>query len=222
MIHALRSALLNERVCICAGKQTVEKRDVFGRPDLAESPLASKWHPISKKEACNIKYEHLFEPIKVGSIELRNRFIVPSMGTALASAMEGDPDERLVRYWGARAKGGFALCIIEYAYVNQVGKGENPATLLFQKQGLQKNNVKVLANCQVAEIGEVVTAEIDGVAESLGSFDHIVLAAGITPYNPLQEALADSKAEVVVIGDARDARRALEAIFEGAMYALDI
>jgi 2,4-dienoyl-CoA reductase-like NADH-dependent reductase (Old Yellow Enzyme family)/thioredoxin reductase len=69
-----------------------------------------------------MKFPHILSPIKIGSIELKNRFIIPSMGTAMPDD-DGRATQQMVDYWGARARGGFALCIVEYAYINQIGKG---------------------------------------------------------------------------------------------------
>jgi 2,4-dienoyl-CoA reductase-like NADH-dependent reductase (Old Yellow Enzyme family)/thioredoxin reductase len=70
-----------------------------------------------------MEYSSVLSPISVGALELKNRFIVPSMGTGMPTVQTGEVTPRLVGYWRARAKGGFALCIVEYAYVNQIGKG---------------------------------------------------------------------------------------------------
>ena len=70
-------------------------------------------------------YPNVFSSIKVGSIELKNRLVVPSMGTAMPTFEDGIATQQLIDYWGARAKGGFALCIVEYAYISQIGKGNH-------------------------------------------------------------------------------------------------
>ncbi len=50
----------------------------------------------------------LFSPIRIGSVELRNRLVMAPMETAYASR-DGIPTSRGVAYYEARAKGGIGL-----------------------------------------------------------------------------------------------------------------
>ena len=50
-------------------------------------------------------FEHVFAPIKIREMELKNRIILPAMGTRMADA-DGFVTEKLVAYHAARAKGG--------------------------------------------------------------------------------------------------------------------
>ena len=54
-----------------------------------------------------IKLEHLFRPIKIKTMELKNRIVMPPMGTLMASE-DGSPSNRLMDYYEARARGGAA------------------------------------------------------------------------------------------------------------------
>ena len=58
-------------------------------------------------------------------------------------------------------------------------------------------------------------------AIDLEGFDTIVMAIGSVSYNPFYEDLKD-KVEVHVIGDAKQVRKAIHAIEEGARLALEI
>jgi len=64
----------------------------------------------------------LFEPIKIGIMELKNRIVMPPMGTNFASE-DGFVTRRLVNYHLERTKGGVGLIIVEGAYVELRGKG---------------------------------------------------------------------------------------------------
>ena len=64
----------------------------------------------------------LFEPIKIGTMKLKNRIVMPPMGTNFASE-DGFVTKRLVNYHVERAKGGVGLIIVEGAYVEPRGKG---------------------------------------------------------------------------------------------------
>lgn len=58
-------------------------------------------------------YSKLFEPIKIGSLELKNRLIVPAMST-LAATPEGASTEQFIAYHERKARGGWGLVVTEY------------------------------------------------------------------------------------------------------------
>jgi len=64
----------------------------------------------------------LFSPIKIGSMELRNRFIQSPMGVAMSES-DGRRTEREIAYYAARAKGGFALLRPGVVSVHPYGYG---------------------------------------------------------------------------------------------------
>lgn len=66
------------------------------------------------------KYQHLFSPIKIGTMEVKNRLVVPAMGTNLAESSH-EAGEALIRYYTERAKGGFGLIITECTAIAQEG-----------------------------------------------------------------------------------------------------
>ena len=49
-----------------------------------------------------IKLEHLFRPIKIKSMELKNRIVMSPMGTLMASE-DGSPSDRLHHGGGCRS-----------------------------------------------------------------------------------------------------------------------
>ncbi|WP_187118960.1 FAD-dependent oxidoreductase [Bacillus marasmi] len=68
------------------------------------------------------KFEKILEPMKIGTMEVRNRFVMPPMVTNYA-AEDGSVTDRIIDYHVARAKGGVGLIIVEAIYVHQTGKG---------------------------------------------------------------------------------------------------
>ena len=66
-------------------------------------------------------FRHLLSPGKIGKMTVRNRMVMPPMGTNYAAA-DGFVTERLVRYYEARAEGGTGLIIVEVAAVAPEGK----------------------------------------------------------------------------------------------------
>jgi 2,4-dienoyl-CoA reductase-like NADH-dependent reductase (Old Yellow Enzyme family)/thioredoxin reductase len=67
------------------------------------------------------QFSKLFSPIKVGSLELKNRFVIPPMATTLANE-DGTMSQALIDYWVTRAKGGWGLMIIEFTAIDPLGK----------------------------------------------------------------------------------------------------
>ncbi len=63
-------------------------------------------------------FEHLLSPIKIRGLELKNRIILPAMGTRMANE-KGEITDRLIAYHAARAKGGCGLNIVEVAAVHR-------------------------------------------------------------------------------------------------------
>ncbi|WP_147534617.1 NAD(P)/FAD-dependent oxidoreductase [Bacillus marasmi] len=64
-----------------------------------------------------MNYRYLFEKGKIGQVTLRNRLIMPAMGTGLAGP-DGEMTDHVIAYYEERAKGGTGLIITEYTSVD--------------------------------------------------------------------------------------------------------
>jgi 2,4-dienoyl-CoA reductase-like NADH-dependent reductase (Old Yellow Enzyme family)/thioredoxin reductase len=64
----------------------------------------------------------LFEPVRIGNVELKNRLVMPPMGTDFADK-DDSVTQRTIEYYRERARGGVGLVIVEGAYVHRLGKG---------------------------------------------------------------------------------------------------
>ena len=62
-----------------------------------------------------LKYPHLFAPIKVGETTIKNRIFMPPISTNLAD--KGYVTDELVQHYAARAKGGVGLIVTEVTTV---------------------------------------------------------------------------------------------------------
>lgn len=106
--------------------------------------------------------------------------------------------------------------------LSTVGAGLEPAVKKTLLERLKKYEVNIMTNTKVMEFADnKIIVEVNGEKKELTDFDTIILAAGYKSFNNLQEALRD-KAEVHVIGDAKEARTAYNAIYEGAEIACEI
>lgn len=65
-------------------------------------------------------FEHIFSEGKIGSLTLKNRLIVPAMGSTLPTA-DGYVTPHYISYVRARAKGGYGLFITEYTGISPKG-----------------------------------------------------------------------------------------------------
>jgi len=102
--------------------------------------------------------------------------------------------------------------------------GDVPLSVkFFLMQRLQEYGVQIQTETSVVELlddGAIVNQ--NGKDLRLEGFDTIVLALGTKSVNYLKEQLEGKVAELYVIGDALEPRKAIEAIEEGARVALKI
>lgn len=74
------------------------------------------------------KYENLFEPIKIGKLEIKNRFSMAPMGPGGLCDADGTFNERGVEYYVERAKGGTGLIMTGVTMVeNDIEKCNLPS-----------------------------------------------------------------------------------------------
>lgn len=66
--------------------------------------------------------EHLFSPVTINGLTLKNRSVMPAMATGYGNA-DGTVSERLIAYLARRARGGVGLIITEICAVDPRGKG---------------------------------------------------------------------------------------------------
>src|SRR4030066_881218 len=64
----------------------------------------------------------LLEPIRVGSLQLKNRIVMAPMATHYADE-SGAGTDRLKTYYAERARGGVGLIILESGYIHPLGRG---------------------------------------------------------------------------------------------------
>jgi 2,4-dienoyl-CoA reductase-like NADH-dependent reductase (Old Yellow Enzyme family)/thioredoxin reductase len=116
---------------------------------------------LSRKKTMNTKFPKLFETGQIGQMELKNRIIKAPTWTHLC-ALNSSVTERLTRHYEEIARGGCALLIVEFAFVDniaskigarQLGVSDNKYIqgLSILAQTIQKNGAK--AALQIAHCG---------------------------------------------------------------------
>ncbi|MDP6509716.1 MAG: hypothetical protein QGH23_00695, partial [Dehalococcoidia bacterium] len=71
----------------------------------------------------------LFSPMRIGGLELKNRVVMPPMGTNLGDR-DGLATQRTIDYYRARAEGGAGLIVVEGACLDTVSAKASPRQLV--------------------------------------------------------------------------------------------
>ena len=116
------------------------------------------------------KFQKLFSPIKIGSLELANRFVIPPIATNLANE-DGTVSQPLIDYWVARAKGGWGLLIVEFTAIDPLGKVGPCHPCIWSNEfivGLKKltdavHNYGARIAIQLSHTGRQTTQQIIGI-----------------------------------------------------------
>lgn len=90
----------------------------------------------------------LNSPITVGSIEIKNRLVMPPMATAKAS-QTGKVTKELCEYYSKKSEGGYiGLIITEHSFVNQEGKAHKGQISIAKDEDIEelKKIVKIIHN----------------------------------------------------------------------------
>ncbi len=77
-------------------------------------------------------YNKLFESGKIGDLEIKNRTVMPAMGTSLAQS-DGSASDEIIAFYEERAKGGVGLIITEITRVNDLTGVGTPNQLCVTK-----------------------------------------------------------------------------------------
>lgn len=91
-------------------------------------------------------------------------------------------------------------------------------TWLMLKKEVKEFGMKVYTQSKVTKIeGDKVTLERKGKIITLDEVDTVVVAAGSRPVNDLLVPLQETGVKVTIVGDAKQVRNGLKAIYEGYM-----
>ncbi|MDP2744085.1 MAG: NAD(P)-binding protein, partial [Dehalococcoidia bacterium] len=74
------------------------------------------------------KLAKLFEPIRIGKLEIKNRIVMPAMANALATE-DGYVNDQLLAYFEARARGGAGLITVGFTCIDFPRGTEGPRRL---------------------------------------------------------------------------------------------
>ena len=92
-----------------------------------------------------MKFNAMFQPIEIGPMTVKNRFVVPPMGNNFANT-DGTMSEQSAAYYKERAKGGFGLITIEATVVHKGAKGGPRKPCLYDDSTIESFR-KVIDGC---------------------------------------------------------------------------
>ena len=164
-------------------------------------------------------FKKLFEPFRIGQMELKNRLVMPPLGTGYA-ADQGYVSQRLIDYHEARARGGVGLIIVEATAPDVQCRGSSTHLTIgdesyipgFQELtgAIHKYGAKVAIQLQHSSM-EVRDGELMQVGPSPVTVPARVMGVlGKTPHELTVEEIAE-----IVQWFAAAARRAQAAGFDG-------
>jgi len=119
------------------------------------------------------------------------------------------------------ARKGRSVVIVEMT--KQVASGMDPNHWFYVRRRLRESKVEIITQAVVEEVTEksVILKMTEGT-KNLQGIEAIVLAIGVRPRGDLAESLKGIVPEIQVIGDAREARNALEGVLEGVKVGAQI
>jgi len=156
----------------------------------------------------------LLDPIRIGSLHLKNRIVMPPMATNLATT-EGEVTDDLISHYVSRAKA-LGLLIVEHSYVERRGKLSPRQLGIFDDHlisGLARLTERVHAlgtpiAIQINHAGRLATSEVCGTQP---------VAPSPIPHSDEHEtpkALSKEEIEDLVEAFGLAARRAVKAGFD--------
>lgn len=159
-----------------------------------------------------MKFKAMFEPIQIGPMTVKNRFVVPPMGNNFANT-DGTMSEQSVAYYKERAKGGFGLITLEATVVHKGAKGGPRKPCLYDDSTIPSFK-KVVDACH--EEGAKVSVQLqnagpEGNAKNAGA---PITAATSIPAEfgrDTPKELTTEEVYELIKGYGEAARRAMEA-----------
>lgn len=122
-------------------------------------------------------------------------------------------------YLDSVKRGSLTLTVIEMK--DTLGEGMAPANLVPAMIRLKNIGVNMMTKTRLISADEdTVRLETSGEEKELSGFTHIVYAMGSRPDQGLYDAVKDCGKEIYLIGDAKEAGQALQAVADGAAAAM--
>jgi 2,4-dienoyl-CoA reductase-like NADH-dependent reductase (Old Yellow Enzyme family)/thioredoxin reductase len=162
------------------------------------------------------RFPRLFQPFRLGQLELRNRIVMPPMGTKFSSE-DGFVTDQLKDYYAARARGGVGLVIVEASCVDApVGKGFHRQLLVDDDRFLP--GLAELVHVVKQEGAKIAIQLHHAGSEAMSSLTGVQPVAPSPipkPHHEVPRELNTEEVSELVLRFAQAAQRAQRAGFEG-------
>lgn len=154
----------------------------------------------------------MFQPIQIGPMTVKNRFVVPPMGNNFANT-DGTWSEQSIAYYGARAKGQFGLITIEASVVHEGAKGGPRKPCLYNDDSIESLS-KICDACHAegAKVSiQLQNAGPEGNAKNAGAPIEAATAIASADGRDIPVEVSTEKVYELVKGYGLAAERAMKA-----------
>ena len=149
-------------------------------------------------------------PIKLGSVEVRNRVVITAHGASEMFRNPLLPAAPYIEYLRRRAAGGVGLIIAQALYVNPLGEYADELTERHARLAEAVKSEGATLMLQLVHLGATFRSEADVHRPPLWGF-----STTVTDYGEVAHAMTDEQIEMMIAGYGRIARMAAEAGFDG-------
>lgn len=159
-----------------------------------------------------MKFEAMFQPIQIGPVTVKNRFVVPPMGNNFANT-DGTMSEQSVAYYRERAKGGFGLITIEATVVHKGAKGGPRKPCLYDDSTIESfKNVVDACHAEGAKVSvQLQNAGPEGNAKNAGAPITAATSIPAACGRDIPRELSTEEVYELVKGYGEAAKRAMKA-----------
>lgn len=159
-----------------------------------------------------MKYEHMFSPLKVGPMTVKNRFVVPPMCNNFAHT-NGCWSDQSAAYYRERAKGQFGLITIEATVVHDGAKGGPRKPCLYNDDSIESLR-KVIDACHAegAKVSvQLQNAGPEGNAKNAGAQIQAATAIPAEFGKDIPQEVSTAQVYELIKGYGDAAQRAMKA-----------
>lgn len=116
---------------------------------------------------------------------------------------------------------GYEAAVVEMRDGIALDDAEATRRMLLER--FAQNHVQCYTGATVKHVyADGVDYEKDGEIKSLRGYDNIIISIGVRSFNPLEEQLKGEAAQVITIGDASEAKNAVNALYVAAVTGTTI
>ena len=158
-----------------------------------------------------MKFKHMFSPIQIGPMTVKNRFVVPPMGNNFAKT-DGTWSDESVAYYAERAKGQFGLITIEATVVHKGAKGGPRKPCLYDDNSIESlKKITDACHAEGAKISiQLQNAGPEGNAKNAGAPIQAATSIAAADGRDIPEAVPTEQVYELIKGYGDAAVRAMK------------